>query len=85
MNCADACHQSNSLYFTNSGPQLGQFQAGALAAVIGAELSVMTGALIILLIVAVLVARFPACATIGSAPTSLFKPLERASGSSERV
>ena len=45
--------------FTNSGPQLGQFQAGALAAVIGAELSVMTGALIILLIVAVLVARFP--------------------------
>ena len=45
--------------FTNSGPQLGQFQAGALAAVIGAEFSVMTGALIILIIVAVLAARFP--------------------------
>lgn len=45
--------------FTNSGPQLGQFQAGALAAVIGAEFSVMTGALIILIIVGVLVARFP--------------------------
>ncbi|MSP40670.1 MAG: MFS transporter [Deltaproteobacteria bacterium] len=45
--------------FTNSGPQLGQFQAGALAAVIGAEFSVMTGALIILAIVGVLVVRFP--------------------------
>ena len=45
--------------FTNSGPQLGQFQAGALAALIGAELAATSGALIILLIVAVLVARFP--------------------------
>jgi MFS family permease len=45
--------------FTNSGPQLGQFQAGALAAVIGAELSVMTGALVILSIIAILAARFP--------------------------
>jgi MFS family permease len=45
--------------FTNSGPQLGQFQAGALAAVIGAEFSVMTGALAILLIVGILTARFP--------------------------
>jgi MFS family permease len=44
--------------FTNSGPQLGQFQAGALAAVVGAELAAITGALIILLIVGVLVVGF---------------------------
>jgi MFS family permease len=45
--------------FTNSGPQIGQFQAGALAAAIGAELSAATGATVILLIVAVLATRFP--------------------------
>jgi len=45
--------------FTNSGPQVGQFQAGALAAVVGAEFSVMTGGLIILLIVAILTLWFP--------------------------
>ncbi len=45
--------------FTNSGPQLGQFQAGVLAALIGAELAATSGALIILMIVGVLVARFP--------------------------
>jgi len=45
--------------FTNSGPQLGQFQAGALATVIGAEMAAGAGAIIILLIVAVLVAGFP--------------------------
>jgi MFS family permease len=45
--------------FTNSGPQLGQFQAGALAALIGTELAATSGALIILIIVGVLVARFP--------------------------
>lgn len=45
--------------FTNSGPQLGQFQLGALAALIGTELAATSGALIILLIVGVLVARFP--------------------------
>jgi MFS family permease len=45
--------------FTNSGPQLGQFQAGALAAAIGAEFSVTTGALVILFIVGLLAARFP--------------------------
>jgi len=45
--------------FTNSGPQLGQFQAGVLAALIGTELAATSGALIILFIVAVLVARFP--------------------------
>jgi len=48
----------NSL-FTNCGPQLGQFQAGALASLIGAELSVISGGLVILLIVAVLVFRLP--------------------------
>ena len=45
--------------FTNTGPQLGQFQAGALAAVIGAEMSAGVGAMIILSIVAVLFAWFP--------------------------
>jgi MFS family permease len=45
--------------FTNGGPQLGQFQIGALAAVVGAEIATMTGALTILLIVIVLAAGFP--------------------------
>jgi MFS family permease len=45
--------------FTNSGPQLGQFQAGALAALIGTELAATSGAVVILLIVGILVARFP--------------------------
>jgi MFS family permease len=50
---------SISSIFTNSGPQLGQFQVGALAAIVGAELSAMTGGLVILLIVAVVAAGFP--------------------------
>ncbi|MBM4296297.1 MAG: MFS transporter [Deltaproteobacteria bacterium] len=45
--------------FTNSGPQLGQFQAGAVAALIGAEFSVTVGALAILFIIALLAVRFP--------------------------
>jgi MFS family permease len=45
--------------FTNSGPQLGQFQIGALAALVGAEFAVMTGGIIILLIVGFLMAGFP--------------------------
>jgi MFS family permease len=45
--------------FTNSGPQLGQFQAGALAALIGTQWAATSGALIILLIVAVLTVGFP--------------------------
>jgi MFS family permease len=45
--------------FTNSGPQLGQFQIGALAAVLGTEIATMTGALTILLIVIVLAVGFP--------------------------
>ncbi len=48
----------NSL-FTNCGPQLGQFQAGVLASVIGAEFAVMSGGFVILLIVAALVVKFP--------------------------
>ncbi|HEX9662280.1 MAG TPA: MFS transporter [Candidatus Binatia bacterium] len=48
----------NSL-FTNCGPQLGQFEAGALAALVGAELATMSGGWAILLIVALLVFRFP--------------------------
>jgi MFS family permease len=47
----------NSL-FTNCGPQLGQFQAGALASLIGAQLTAASGGFVILLIVAVLVFRF---------------------------
>ena len=45
--------------FTNSGPQLGQFQVGALAAVVGAEMAAGAGAIVILVIAAVLVAGFP--------------------------
>jgi MFS family permease len=45
--------------FTNSGPQLGQFQIGVLAAMVGAEIATMTGALTILLIVIVLAVGFP--------------------------
>ncbi len=45
--------------FTNSGPQLGQFQIGALASMIGAELATMSGAIIILVIVGILVVGFP--------------------------
>jgi MFS family permease len=45
--------------FTNSGPQLGQFEAGVLAALIGAELSVMTGGIMILSIVAITAFAFP--------------------------
>jgi MFS family permease len=45
--------------FTNSGPQLGQFQAGALASLFSAEIAATGGGLIILLIVAVLALGFP--------------------------
>ena len=45
--------------FTNSGPQLGQFQAGALASLLGAEIAATGGGLMILLIVAVLALGFP--------------------------
>jgi MFS family permease len=45
--------------FTNSGPQLGQFQLGALAALVGAEFSALTGGLVVILIVGVTAAGFP--------------------------
>lgn len=45
--------------FTNSGPQLGQFQLGALAAAIGTEFAATSGAVAILSIVALLAVRFP--------------------------
>ena len=45
--------------FTNSGPQLGQFQAGALASLFSAEIAATSGGLIILLIVTVLALGFP--------------------------
>jgi MFS family permease len=45
--------------FTNGGPQLGQFQVGALAALIGAEAAAAAGGLAILGIVGILFARFP--------------------------
>lgn len=45
--------------FTNSGPQLGQFQAGALASLFSAEIAATSGGLIILSIVAVLALGFP--------------------------
>jgi MFS family permease len=45
--------------FTNSGPQLGQFQLGALATAAGTEFAATASALAILSIVALLAARFP--------------------------
>jgi len=45
--------------FTNSGPQLGQFQLGALAALVGAEFSALTGGLVVILVVGVTAAGFP--------------------------
>lgn len=46
--------------FTNSGPQLGQFESGLVAAWLGAEMSAMTGGLATLAILAVVAAVFPA-------------------------
>jgi MFS family permease len=45
--------------FTNSGPQLGQFEAGAVAALLGAEMSVRLGGLMILILVALTAIVFP--------------------------
>ena len=45
--------------FTNSGPQLGQFEAGAVAALLGAEMSIALGGLMILIVVAVTAILFP--------------------------
>ena len=46
--------------FTNGGPQLGQFESGVVAAWLGTELSAMTGGLATLVILAGVVAAFPA-------------------------
>src|SRR5581483_3455570 len=45
--------------FTSSGPQLGQFESGLIAAWIGAQLSALTGGLATLLVLAVVAASFP--------------------------
>lgn len=45
--------------FTSSGPQLGQFESGLLAAWLGAQLSALTGGLAILAIVALVAIGFP--------------------------
>jgi L-lactate permease len=45
--------------FTTSGPQLGQFESGVVAAWLGAELSAMTGGLATLAITAGVAAAFP--------------------------
>lgn len=46
-------------FFTTSGPQLGQFESGVVAAWLGAELSAMTGGLATLIILAGVLAAFP--------------------------
>lgn len=46
--------------FTNSGPALGQFESGVVAAWLGAELSALTGGLATLVMLALVVASFPA-------------------------
>ena len=46
--------------FTNTGPPLGQFESGVVAAWLGAELSALTGGLATLALVALVAASFPA-------------------------
>ncbi len=46
--------------FTSSGPQLGQFESGVVAAWLGAELSAMTGGLATLIVLAAVAVVFPA-------------------------
>jgi MFS family permease len=45
--------------FTSSGPQLGQFESGVVAAWLGAQMSALTGGLATLLVLAVVAATFP--------------------------
>jgi MFS family permease len=45
--------------FTSSGPQLGQFESGLVAAWLGAELSAWTGGLATLFVLAIVAATFP--------------------------
>jgi hypothetical protein len=57
----ELCGRMSSInsIFTTSGPQLGQFESGVVAAWLGAELSAMTGGLATLIILAGVVAAFP--------------------------
>jgi hypothetical protein len=48
----------NSL-FTSSGPQLGQFESGVVAAWLGTEFSALSGGLATLIILALVTAYFP--------------------------
>jgi MFS family permease len=45
--------------FTSSGPQLGQFESGVVAAWLGAQMSALTGGLATLLVLAGVAATFP--------------------------
>ena len=45
--------------FSNGGPQLGNFEAGLVAALIGAPLSVMTGGIANLILIALIAWRIP--------------------------
>jgi MFS family permease len=45
--------------FTSSGPQLGQFESGVVAAWLGAQLSALTGGLATVAIVALVAIGFP--------------------------
>ncbi|MDP2268796.1 MAG: MFS transporter, partial [Deltaproteobacteria bacterium] len=45
--------------FSNGGPQLGNFEAGLVAALIGAQLSVITGGIANLILIAVIAWRMP--------------------------
>jgi hypothetical protein len=45
--------------FTSSGPQLGQFESGVVAAWLGAQLSALTGGLATLFVLIVVAAGFP--------------------------
>jgi MFS family permease len=45
--------------FTSSGPQLGQFESGLVAAWLGAQLSALTGGLATLLVLAIVAGTFP--------------------------
>ena len=45
--------------FTSSGPQLGQFESGVVAAWLGTQVSALTGGLATLLVLAIVAASFP--------------------------
>jgi hypothetical protein len=57
--------------FTSSGPQLGQFESGVVAAWLGAELSAMTGGLATLAITAGVATAFPKVRVFQRSPTIL--------------